>query len=1046
MWPKDYRVDRKGPPFLQQPFLSPLVAKTDFGQAVEDAKKSPFQPILGQDGKKDERTTFGPDDPQLGVYGAGVTPFKWPFRIFADAGVNPTDNDALRKQMAATGILDPKPFGTRPAAPANAEYEIRPGQMVFALDETRMGQLEEQRGLLAKIADPKNVGEKDKLTEQLQDSVIREIDYAATQQAVPDFDALVAPLAQRAPDDPTYKAAIDQARTHYENRWKVDGRTNDQIGKLIEGAKDGNYDDVRAEAKRQFVTIGDEARKELGDKATPEAISAAIAKRAGVYLTFDASNAADPKTSAYLDAVRQAQADANKEIFVDRPVAEIRKAAGLDPNGTDVPELNERQTTDLLKKLAEVTDPQKMMPKQVQDILTDPRIFSAKPEKTDPNHDAKIKDWKPGLLNQAVDRLTAWEPKGDGPYDGMIPNFSAIVQNAVDSDGGKPGKGKALADGLAAQVMDRMPADPSKGSGVGPKNMFADMQYSGPEMRKAASNGNVAFSLSLADKADIAGGRDAVVHKNDKYYHNFNHALRDNALDTVRQGLDDFDKRLKDQTDQLVKDAGFFAHPLVNYGQNRTKAQQLEDIEAMRKADPDAAKKYDASVAENGRLHEDRDAIQRTVNLYKGDLGGVDGFDKPAVGSSPLRPETKHDSVVKTADALPKPLGEDKAPDTSTQPSLWFQRSQRLFATHFTLEGLKSVLPPDRFRYVLTGGEGMSQADLNRIGADNWYNPRLLSRFSGGLSSYLFMQNSIGLAEDPTSRWNDYLYVPVHGAMALSALASTALPDDWKASIWGTDADGRANTPFNQRYNAALGRINKLSASDGVKAALRHIAGGVLKDVPDAAYVVIDAVNSGAYFSRGDWVRGVAFGLSAAGDAAFMTGAAASLATGGTILGLSAAAWTGIGAVAMLIASGINYFKGMYDNAHTYDGADQRYLEYRGVKSEIAEVVSRARSRTDGGYSAGPVLVAAFKRAGKTEEDLVKWLNGLTSDQADNMATQAKDLNVRTDGKPPQTDDFNSGTLDTSKTKDPRLWNVQMTPASIQGFLNWTAWHGMPIG
>lgn len=1026
---KDMPVGRRTWPFLQtMPALAPQRPNPEFTLALDKARQDtpPFQPITG---KKDERTTFGPDDPALGVHGAGVTPLKWPFRIFADAGVDPSDNAALRAQMPATGILDPKPFGTRPAAPADAEYNIQPGQMVWALDKTRMEYLEEQRGLLAKIEDPKNVGEKGKLTEQLQDSVIREIDYAATQQAVPDFDALTTPLTQRAPDDPTYKAALAAARTHFENRWKTEGRTTEQIGKLIDGAKDGKYDDVTAEARRQLVALADDTRKQLGDKATPEALAAAMAKRAGVYLTYDASGAADPKKSAYLDAVRQGLAEANKEVLVDRPIAEVRKAAGLDPNGTDMPQLSERQTTDLLKKLSEVTDPQHASPKQVQSILSDPRIFS---------HDTS----KPGLLNQAIDRMAHWKPGGDGPYEDMIPNLAHIAQSAAASDGDKPGKGKAIADELAAEILSKVPAQPTYDNGT-ERNMFADAQYFGTELRNAAGKGDVALSLAVAGQADKKGDTDQAKHEDDKYYHNFYYALRDTSADAARAGIEGFSGTLDGKTNQLIKDAGFFAHPLVSYGQNRTKAQQLQDIEAMRKADPDAAKTYDATAAEYGQLLEVRDNINLTVDAYKGDLAGIEGFDRKVESGSPLRPDTKNESVIKAAEAMPKPVTESVAPDTGTQPSLWFQRSQRLFVTHFTLEGLKAVLPADEYRYALLGSDGMSADEVRRLGVDNWYNPRLLSRFSGGLSSYLFTQNAIGLAEDPTSKWNDYLYVPVHATFGLSQLASTALPDSWKEAIWGTDAAGRANTPFNQRYNDALARINQLNASDGVKAFLRHVAGGVLKDVPDAAYVVVDAINSGAYFSRGDWVRGVAFGLSTAGDAAFMAGAAAPLTAGGTILGLSASAWTGIGAVLMLAASGINYFKGMYDNAHTFDGADQRYLEHLGVKPEIAEVVSRARTRSDGGYSAGPVLVAAFKRAGKTDQDMVNWLNGLTPDEADRMATQAKDLNVRSDGKPPQTDDFNSGTFDPDV--NPQMWTAQMTPASIQGFLNWATWHGMPI-
>jgi hypothetical protein len=1028
-------VPYRAPPVWQQtPLLLPRSQPAGFDFALDSAQRQApaFEPV----DRREDRGTFGPDDRALGVYGAGVTPTRWPFRIFIEAGVDADDNAALRAQMAATGVLDPRPFGTRPAAPADAEYGLQPGEMVWALDATRMGHLEEQRGLLARIGDPAHASQKEDLQEQLADAVIREIDYASTRQAVPDFDALAAPLAQRAPQDATYRAALDAARTHFERRWSTEGRDAGHVGRLLELARDGDYSDVAAEAQRQLVAVADETAAALGDRATPEAIAAAIDRRAGVYLTFDAADATDPARSDYLAAVRQGLTSAGKEVFVDRPIAAVRRAAGLDPNGTATRPLTEAETSAMLAKLAEVTDPRNAMPGQVQDIISDPRILS-----TDPRQ-------PPGLLNRAIDRLAQWTQAPAQPSDGdALRDLARISQSATYADsappesGIEPGRGKAMVDAIARLVVDRVAEEPRYGAPDEPRNIFENlspMSQFTTESRAAAASGDVALFLAIADRADArtTDGR------------SFYDGLRDASVDAVRQGIEDFDTRLGDQTDQLVEDAGFFAHPLINYGQGRTEAQQLADIEALRRRDPEAARRYDESVTENGRLHERREGIQFAVDQYRPDLSGVEGFDRE-IGDDPLRPDTEHDSVVEAAGALPEPLAGNAEPDTATQPSLWFQRSQRLFVTHFALEGLKSVLPENKYRYALLGSDGMSPDELRRLDVDDWYNPRLLSRFSGGLSTYLFMQNATAIAQDPASQWNDYLYVPVHATFGMSQLASAALPDSWKEAIWGTDPSGLVNTPFNERYTAAVARINRLNASEGVKQALRHVAGGVLKDVPDAAYVVVDSINSAAYFSRGDWVRGTAFALSTLGDASFMAGAAAgvSAATGGTglVLGLSASAWTGIGAVLMLAASGINYFKGMYDNAHTYDGADRRYLEHLGVRPEIAEVVSRHRTRSDGGWSAGPVLTAAFRQVGKSDADMVAYLNGLTSDEADRVATLAKDLNVLHDGEVPATDDHNSGTLDPNDMPPPQLWTYQLTPDSIEGFRNRVATMGHPI-
>jgi hypothetical protein len=109
----------------------------------------------------------------------------------------------------------------------------------------------------------------------------------------------------------------------------------------------------------------------------------------------------------------------------------------------------------------------------------------------------------------------------------------------------------------------------------------------------------------------------------------------------------------------------------------------------------------------------------------------------------------------------------------------------------------------------------------------------------------------------------------------------------------------------------------------------------------------------------------------------------------------------------MLVASGINYFKGRYDTAHTYDDADQRYLEYRGVPSNVADVISRARTTDDGGRSAGPGLSAVFKQLGKSDQDMIDFFKTLTPHQADVIATQSKGIKLD-DGKPVLTQDDES--------------------------------------
>jgi hypothetical protein len=93
----------------------------------------------------------------------------------------------------------------------------------------------------------------------------------------------------------------------------------------------------------------------------------------------------------------------------------------------------------------------------------------------------------------------------------------------------------------------------------------------------------------------------------------------------------------------------------------------------------------------------------------------------------------------------------------------------------------------------------------------------------------------------------------------------------------------------------------------------------------------------------------------------------------------------------MLIAAGINYGVGAYEHSHEFDGADSDWLQAMNVKPEIADQLAKhATSTDDDPPTAGPFLTKAFKHLGLSEQKMVGWLNALSPEDADRVATLIK--------------------------------------------------------
>lgn len=147
----------------------------------------------------------------------------------------------------------------------------------------------------------------------------------------------------------------------------------------------------------------------------------------------------------------------------------------------------------------------------------------------------------------------------------------------------------------------------------------------------------------------------------------------------------------------------------------------------------------------------------------------------------------------------------------------------------------------------------------------------------------------------------------------------------------------------------------------------------------------------------GDKVQGSLYVASAAGNVALGTGFA--LGSEATLLGLSGAAWTGIGAVVLGVAFvgtlGWQQYRHSQEASKFETQMTEDYLQAMGVKPEIAREL---RNQDGDGHSPGPVFQQLAEAKGldlgKPEHvrTLVGYLNGLSQDQMHNLVEAAHDV------------------------------------------------------
>ncbi|MDR6290261.1 hypothetical protein E9232_002782 [Inquilinus ginsengisoli] len=937
-----------------------------FEQSLALARQqAPAQPAQAPAAPTDAPPALGPFPP--GAKPLGINEHKvgeaWPFRIFIrDEGFDFTDNDALHAQLPATPKLDPLPFGNRPAAAPGADRRLQADDTVIVLDETRLGYLGQQRQLLAKASDPKISDYERQLTkDDLAAVVAQEIDYAATEQSAPDFDALIQPIAARAPDDPVFQEAIRTAKAQKLNEWKVDDRTADGAAAVQKLGADGKYDDVTALVRQRVIAAADSTAK---DTPEPQALVAAMTHLTGVYKTY-----AGGDTAQYLAAVQKGFSEAHQEVFLERPIREIEAAWGK--GGKDGAKA-------AAAKLAELTDTNRTMPILGGQVMSDPRVSA--------------------IARGCVDEVAKWRPGPDlKDAKKVISDLAQASQNVVCGDGDAPGQGKAAVDALAGHMVDKLRSEEVTGDHLNPLNMM-----NLPELlAHAGEEGNVTLSLAMTVRLDQLAGQE----KSPRISDNNPAPMRDAILWAATKGLENFSGTVKAHEEKTLKDGDFIGVPLQTWGSTLSPEDQAAAIQKLLADHPDKANTLEQDGQRTTWLNERSDSITRALALYGGTLKHVEGFETGKIKNytvpGPMLPPTDAQTLLAAAPREPK----------HTNPT-WFLRSNRLLLTFGLQEQLKRSMPPGDYKNLLAG----KTDQLSARGQQLLKGSNVLGRFSAATSSYLFARNAaecLSGALNSTAfvdKLVDAVYVPVHASMSLSAAANAGISPELRKQIFGTDATGRPNTPLNKAYNAAAGRIDHMAASATTKGLLKGIAGAILRDTGDAYYVFADTVNVFGYMGKPNtgWVHSVGYAFSVAGDLAFLSApgfqivgaeSTAAVAAGGAgaegLLGFLAtrgvAFWTGVGAALMVIASGINYFASLADKAHEFDGADADFLKALGVRGDVADKLGlHTLATTSDQGSAGPILMAAFWNLGYTAKDMAAVMNSWTPDQADKIATYIK--------------------------------------------------------
>lgn len=889
--------------------------------------------------------TFAPGSPELGLKTYTIhcpessTGSAW--SIYEQNGVTGLPG-TLDQNLAATPYLDRKAFGTRPANPQDAVYKIPNGQQVTILDSTRLDALEKERTQLADLEHAGNADDKANKTVTLAGTIEDELDYAGTQQAVPDVKALAQSIAARAPDDKDFQSAVQTATALYSARLEAQGRTADQIGKIQQAAARGDWSSVQQLTAQQVAaTVG----KDTGSNALGDMMA-----RGTVYATYAGG---DPK---FAQAVRAGVVQAEQQVLVTDPVNQVDAA------------LKQHGGAAAMALLNKITDPATALPGQVAQIMSDKTI------------QADVKQ----SLQQAN-----WE---DDSSKQMMNDLAAACQHSVEADSGTVGSGtqavKSIADSVIS-VYDKMNQQPQ---------LMEDPSAATKIFTGAASNGNIALGLAVAARAGAANRPE----------------VQSAAIDGTRIGMDQFSAHSKDLTNKTDQDAAFFAYGFHDFGGNSSPAEQSKYLQKMLQDNPAQAKTLNDDGLADLAQQESLNGMRTAIAAFSPDLNGVEGFNVNVGNGRYTNPtlHTSSKSVLSALDSSPQMQSTTSAATAQTSGNapptnmLWLMRSTRNAAYQASKAYLelnpntignlsKSSLIPDAIKSKLFTSDGSA--------AQSWV-VNLAERFNKGVSGSLFLANGQFLmqafAGEPHNIGNliqDGSYVGPHLFFGATQSLNAVLP-----SNLDTVRPYSGNTALQKLISQQQDRILASGLNDTMKTALNGVLGTMAKDTVDGLYLGVDTSNAIYYYTQGgsaaNYLRGTGDTISALGDAAFLTGAAVDagvVGVDGAFLGLGAGAlgWTGVGAALMLVGAGIYTIGNAESHSHKFDGSDQALLEAMGVHSDVAEQLAKhSFSFSTNAPSAGPFLAGYFKNAHLSDSDMVAWLNTLTPDQADKMATQLKDF------------------------------------------------------
>ncbi|MGN6667270.1 MAG: hypothetical protein ACTHKH_09945 [Trinickia sp.] len=901
--------------------------------------------------------TFGPGLPELGAQTytihcpASSSGSAW--SIFENNGVKGLPG-TLDQNLAATPFLDRKAFGTRPANPVDAVYTIPNGQQVTVLDAARLKYLEQERTQIAAVEQAGNANDKTDKTATLANTIEDEIDYAGTQQALPDPDALAQSIAARAPNDKDFQTAVQAGVVLFKARLAAEGRTSAQLGAVQKAAQSGDWATVQKLTAQQIAAAADGT---TGSTALGKMLA-----KGGVYLTYPVGDQAK-----YAQSVRAGIADAQKQVLLDTPVSQVQAAYKKGGGAAAMAQLNK------------ITDPQTALPGQVAQIMSDSRIQ--------------------GVVKDSLTKAN-WT---DGDSRQMMSDLGAACQHAIEADQGERGTGAKAVDAIADQVLS------VSNDMEGAPHLLDDPSVTTQVYRAMAAQGNASLGLAVAARATQRGDTATAAHAID--------ATRA-GIDLFSSGTSDLNKQAAKDAIPFARPLHDFGGDSSPQAQAAYLKQLLADNPSEAKALDDDGVKLGTQQEKFDGIKMAIASYSPALNGVEGfnvDVGNDRRMNPTLQTSSKSVLDALNASPA--IGTTGKAVSDSKSGNAAPTNYLWMMRATRNVA-YQTLTAFVATDPrklPDALKQfsVHNAFSDSLKAKLFSKNAQGVYtsftNGGLVKRANSLVSGALFDANGLTLLNGfqneahTAATWiEDGSYAYQHLAVGLTQGASALLPQNLAAI-----RPGSGKTVIQNIFDATKNKILDMPLGDSTKRLLTGLAGAAMRDTMDVAYFGIDFANMVEYAkdanSVGDYERSVGEGISAAGDAMFLLDAAASAtntselgALGAETLfgaGEGAVGWSGIGAVVVALGAGIYSIGSAESHSHAYDKNDQQLLEAMGVKTDVAaQLAKHAFSFSDNAPTAGPFLTEYFKSANVSDKGMVAWLNSLTPHQADQMATELKSI------------------------------------------------------